>query len=65
MVFDDGDCHNVKFGAGVSVLRVRELFVTPAFVVCTLNLAVNPPTIGRHYSLVDALDIYLLTSLFR
>jgi hypothetical protein len=46
MLFDDGDGHNVEDAAGVSILRVRELFVTPAIVVGFLNLAVDLPAIS-------------------
>lgn len=43
MLLDDSDSHNVEYSTGVSVLRVRELFVTPALIVCGLNLAVDLP----------------------
>src|ERR1039458_2068450 len=46
MVVDDSDGHNVEDAAGVSVLGVRELFVTPAVVVGSLNLAVDLPAIS-------------------
>src|ERR1700726_1785918 len=46
VVLDHDDGHDVEDAAGIGILRVGQLFVTPACVVSALNLAVDLPAIS-------------------